>query len=48
MEAIADLIDAVLTRKDDATVARVKQQVRDLTEQFPLYIQSQAAQAAMR
>ncbi len=37
MEKVADLIDAVLTRKDDATIARVKAEVRDLTEQFPLY-----------
>jgi len=27
----------VLTRKDDATIARVKADVRELTEQFPLY-----------
>ena len=37
MEKVADFIDTVLTRKDDATVARVKAEVRELTEQFPLY-----------
>src|SRR3989441_868528 len=37
MEKVADFIDTVLTRKDDATIARVKAEVRELTEQFPLY-----------
>jgi glycine hydroxymethyltransferase len=37
MERVADLIDDVLTRKDDATLARVKAEVRELTDQFPLY-----------
>jgi hypothetical protein len=27
----------VLTQKDSATVARVKDEVRELTDQFPLY-----------
>jgi glycine hydroxymethyltransferase len=34
---VAELIDTVLTRKDDATLARVKGQVRELTDAFPLY-----------
>jgi len=37
MRTVATLIDTVLTRKDDATIARVKAEVRELTEQFPLY-----------
>lgn len=37
MEQVAELIDRVLTRKDDATIARVKAEVRELTDQFPLY-----------
>src|SRR2546423_1962983 len=37
MQTVATLIDTVLTRKDDATIARVKAEVRELTEQFPLY-----------
>jgi len=37
MHTVATLIDTVLTRKDDATIARVKADVRELTEQFPLY-----------
>jgi len=37
MEKVAELIERVLTKKDDATVARVKKEVRELTEEFPLY-----------
>jgi len=37
METVADLIDAVLTQQDDTTIARVKAEVRELTERFPLY-----------
>jgi glycine hydroxymethyltransferase len=37
MLKVADFIDTVLTRKDDATIARVKADVRALAEQFPLY-----------
>ena len=37
MLKVADFIDTVLTRKDDATIARVKADVRELAEQFPLY-----------
>jgi glycine hydroxymethyltransferase len=34
---VAELIDVVLTGKDDATLARVKHQVRVMTDLFPLY-----------
>ena len=37
MHTVATLIDTVLTKKDDATIAQVKADVRELTEQFPLY-----------
>jgi glycine hydroxymethyltransferase len=37
MATVAGFIDDVLTQKDDATLARVKAAVRDLTRQFPLY-----------
>ena len=37
MERVAQLIDDVLTKKDDATASRVKQDVRELTDAFPLY-----------
>jgi glycine hydroxymethyltransferase len=37
MLKVADFIDTVLTRKDDATLAHVRADVRALTEQFPLY-----------
>ena len=37
MLKVAGLIDAVLTAQDDATIARVKAEVRELAEQFPLY-----------
>jgi len=37
MEKVASFIDTVLTKKDDATIARVKAEVRELTDQFPLY-----------
>jgi glycine hydroxymethyltransferase len=48
MEIVADLIDTVLTKKDDATITRVKSSVRALTDQFPLYAapRTAAAQAA--
>jgi len=49
MENVAGLIDDVLTRKDDATIARVKAEVRELTDQFPLYaapLQARATVAA--
>jgi glycine hydroxymethyltransferase len=37
MARVAELIDAVLTRQDDATVARVRGEVRALTDAYPLY-----------
>jgi glycine hydroxymethyltransferase len=37
MERVAELIDEVLTKRDDATVQRVKGQVREMAEEFPLY-----------
>jgi len=37
MERVAELIDEVLTKRDDATVARVRGQVREMVEVFPLY-----------
>jgi glycine hydroxymethyltransferase len=37
MARVAELIDEVLTRKDEATLARVKSAVRALTDAFPLY-----------
>ncbi|HEV8356312.1 MAG TPA: serine hydroxymethyltransferase [Gemmatimonadales bacterium] len=37
MTRIAGLIDEVLTRRDDATVARVRSEVRELASGFPLY-----------
>src|SRR5437660_12507921 len=37
MERVAELIDQVLTKRDEATVAKVKQEVRVLVEEFPLY-----------
>src|SRR5213596_3385581 len=37
MKKVAGLIDTVLTKRDDATVARIKREVRALTDAFPLY-----------
>jgi len=37
MERVAEMIDTVLTKQDDATLARIKAEVRELTDQFPLY-----------
>ncbi|HWA15844.1 MAG TPA: serine hydroxymethyltransferase, partial [Gemmatimonadales bacterium] len=37
MVRVAELIDTVLTNPDEATIARVKGEVGDLTESFPLY-----------
>jgi len=45
MDVIADLIDTVLTKKDDATIARVKTGVRALTDRFPLYAVPRTAAA---
>jgi glycine hydroxymethyltransferase len=46
METVASLIDAVLTKQDDATLTRVKAEVRELTAQFPLYAAPARAAAA--
>jgi glycine hydroxymethyltransferase len=43
MERIAELIDRALTRQDDATLARVRQDVEALTSTFPLYQPRSAA-----
>ena len=37
MKRVAHLIDQVLTQRDDATIARVKREVEELTRAFPLY-----------
>jgi glycine hydroxymethyltransferase len=37
MLRVGELIDTVLQNKDDATIARVKADVRELADQFPLY-----------
>jgi glycine hydroxymethyltransferase len=37
MDRVAELIDTVLTKRDDATVGRVKKEVRELADAFPLY-----------
>jgi len=37
MDRVADLLDTVLTKRDDATVAKVKKEVRELADAFPLY-----------
>jgi glycine hydroxymethyltransferase len=37
MTRVAQLIDDMLTQKDDGTLSRVKQDVRELTDAFPLY-----------
>jgi len=37
VRVVAKLIDEVLTKRDEATIARVKKEVRELTDAFPLY-----------
>jgi glycine/serine hydroxymethyltransferase len=37
MERVAELIDEVLTKRDEGTVGKVKREVRELVEEFPLY-----------
>jgi glycine hydroxymethyltransferase len=37
MERVAELIDRALTRQDEATLARVREEVGELTASFPLY-----------
>jgi glycine hydroxymethyltransferase len=48
MEKVAGLIDTVLTKKDDATVARIKKEVRELSEEFPLYHPAPATASTLR
>jgi len=45
MTLVAELIDTVLTRKDEATILRVKERVRELTDRFPLYLTPRSAAA---
>jgi glycine hydroxymethyltransferase len=47
MERVAELIDRALTKQDEATLARVRAEVEDLTAAFPLY-QPQAAARRVR
>ncbi|HTY06030.1 MAG TPA: serine hydroxymethyltransferase [Gemmatimonadales bacterium] len=42
---VAELIDTALTGKDDATLARVRARVRELTDAFPLYAAPRSAPA---
>ncbi len=37
MDRVAELVDAVLTKRDDATVVGIKKEVRELADAFPLY-----------
>ena len=48
MARVAQLIDDVLTRKDDGTLSRVKQDVRELTDAFPLYAARRPAVRTVR
>ena len=43
---VAKLIDEVLTKRDEATIARVKKEVRELTEVFPLYVEGRGVAAS--
>jgi glycine hydroxymethyltransferase len=43
MERVAELIDRALTRPDEATLARVREEVGELTSTFPLYQPKSAA-----
>jgi glycine hydroxymethyltransferase len=47
MELVAGLMDRVLAARDDGTVARVRADVRALSEAFPLYAGRPAAVAAI-
>jgi glycine hydroxymethyltransferase len=47
MERIAELIDRALTRPDEATLARVREEVEELSSTFPLY-QSKSAAGRVR
>ena len=46
MERVADLIDTVLTGRDEASLSRVKDDVRALTDAFPLYAERVQVAAA--
>src|SRR5437879_6443660 len=46
MLKVAEFIDTVLTKKDDATIARVKAEVRELAGRFPLYAPPPPVRAA--
>jgi glycine hydroxymethyltransferase len=46
MSRVAELIDTVLTGKDEATLTRVKGEVRALAGAFPLYAERAASMAA--
>jgi glycine hydroxymethyltransferase len=46
MRRVAQLIDDVLTSREDATIARVKHEVRELTQEFPLYVEPKSVGAA--
>jgi glycine hydroxymethyltransferase len=43
MERVAELIDRALTRPDEATLARVREEVEELSSTFPLYQPKSAA-----
>ena len=43
MERVAELIDRALTRPDEATLARVREEVGELSSSFPLYQPKSAA-----
>jgi glycine hydroxymethyltransferase len=47
MERIAELIDRALTRPDEANLARVREEVEELSSSFPLY-QSKSAAGRVR
>ena len=46
MERVADLIDTVLTGRDEASLSRVKDDVRALADAFPLYAERARAAVA--
>ncbi|HJQ65924.1 MAG TPA: serine hydroxymethyltransferase [Gemmatimonadales bacterium] len=46
MERVADLIDTALTGRDEASLSRVKDDVRALTDAFPLYAERVRVAAA--
>ncbi|HUF35121.1 MAG TPA: serine hydroxymethyltransferase [Gemmatimonadales bacterium] len=48
MERVAELIDRALTSQDEATLARVRAEVEELTSAFPLYQPTSAARRVRR